>query len=113
MSIRAVIVMLALMEALALARIIAGETPGCSFEAKLAVAHVAQRNAVWYGDAEPGAWDLAAALWWRRYPDPTDGAQFLLGPGDAERLAPWLGERTGRWVCPGTFVESWTAAGRR
>lgn len=111
MSIRAVIVMLALMEALALARVIAGETPGCGFEAKLAVAHVAQRNAVWYGDAEPGALDLAAALWWSRWPDPTDGALFLLGPGDAAKLAGHLGERTGRWVCPGTFVESWRARG--
>ena len=91
-----------------LAHVIAGETGTiCGLEAKLAVAHVAQRNDVWYGDAEPGALDLAAALWWSRWPDPTDGALFLLGPGDAERLAAHLGERTGRWVCPGTFVESW------
>ena len=56
------------LEALALARVIAGETPGCPFEAKLAAAHVAQRNDVWYGDAEPGSLDLAAALWWRGWP---------------------------------------------
>lgn len=34
---------------LELARIIAGETPGCPLQAKIAVGHVHSRNEVWYG----------------------------------------------------------------
>lgn len=96
----------ALLAALALARILAGETPGCPVEAKVAAAHVHSRNVVWFGDGEPTATDLAVALVWRSWPDPTDGAGFFVGPGDARRM-PWLRERTGRWVCDGTWVEAW------
>lgn len=103
---------------LALARVMAGETPGCDWQAKLAVAHVtANRHAVgmvggWYGNADPTAMDLMAARMWQQWPDPTDGAVFLLGPGDATRLTEWLGERTGRWECPGTWVESYRSGNR-
>lgn len=92
--------------AMALAWIIAGEAPGCSFEAKLAVAHVAQRNPIWYGHSEPTAEDLYAALTWAQYPDPTDGAVYLLGPGDAAKMAS-LGERTARFECRGTWLEAY------
>lgn len=100
-----------LLAVLELARIIAGETPDCPFEAKLAVAHVYQRNQVWFGDGEPTRLDIEAALTWQQYPDPTDGAVFLIGPGDAVKLAGLLGERTGRWECGGTWVESYRARG--
>lgn len=100
--------------ALELARVIAGETPGCPVEAKLAVAHVAanrlEQGVVenlldgWFGDAEPTATDLAVALWWNSFPDPSDGAIWMIGPGDN---LPWKTERTGRWECPATSVETW------
>ena len=96
----------ALLAALALARILAGETPDCPVEAKIAAAHVHSRNVVWFGDGEPTATDLAVALVWRSWPDPARGAGFFIGPGDARRM-PWLRERTGRWVCAGTWVEAW------
>ena len=98
-----------LIASLALAAIIAGETPGCPFEAKLAVAHVAQRNPVWYGNAEPTASDRLAALTWSQYPDPTDGALFLIGPGDAAKMA-YLGKRTARFECNGTWLEAYRGA---
>ena len=91
---------------------IAGETPGCPLPAKLAVAHVAAHRIEagieggWFGDAPPTAADLAVALVWRGTPDPTAGALYLIGPGDAEKM-PWLEQRTGRWACPATWVESW------
>ena len=96
-----------LIASLALAAIIAGEAPGCPFEAKLAVAHVAQRNPVWYGNAEPTASDILAALTFAQYPDPTDGALFLIGPGDAARMT-GLGKRTARFECNGTWLEAWS-----
>ena len=95
-----------LLAALALAAIIAGEAPGCSAEAKLAVANVHSRNAVWYGDAQPTALDLYVALNWQQYPDPTDGAVFLIHPTDRERM-PWLVEQTAAWTCGGTALEAW------
>lgn len=101
-----------LLAALELARVLAGETPGCGVEAKIAAAHVfANRQEAgivggWFGDGEPTALDVMVALRWQEWPDPTDGALFFLGPGDGERM-PWLVRRTGRWVCPGTWVESW------
>lgn len=95
-----------LIASLALAAIIAGEAPGCPFEAKLAVAHVAQRNPIWYGSAEPDTADLLAALTWAQYPDPTDGALFLIGPGDAAKMA-YLGKRTARFECNGTWLEAY------
>ena len=58
--------------ALELARVIAGETPGCPVEAKLAVAHVAANRVEqgivayplegWFGDADPEPIDLVVAL---------------------------------------------------
>ena len=95
-----------LLAALALARIMAGETPGCPTEAKIAMAHVYQRNPVWYGNAEPTATDVAVSLVWQTLPDPTNGARFFVGPGDAPRM-PWLQERTARWECAATWVEAW------
>lgn len=101
-----------LLLALELARVLAGETPGCDVEAKIAAAHVfANRQAAgivggWFGDGEPTAMDIAVALTWNEFPDPTNGALFFVGPGDGAKM-PWLRERTGRWVCPGTWVEAW------
>jgi hypothetical protein len=104
--------------ALQLARVIAGEAPGCSIDAKLAVAWVAdnrvQQRVVekwregWYGDRAPQATDLAVALLWPSLPDPTGGATFLVGPGDAPRM-PWLAgmTRARRWQCPGTYLEAY------
>jgi hypothetical protein len=95
-----------------LARIIAGETPGCSMQAKLAVAHVYHnRLAVgieggWFGDADPQQVDVAAVWLARWTPDPTAGALYMIGPGDRQRM-PWLQTRTGRWECSSTWVESW------
>ena len=97
-----------LIASLALAAIIAGETPGCPFEAKLAVAHVAQRNPVWYASADPTASDILAALTFAQYPDPTDGALFLIGPGDAAKMT-GLGKRTARFECNGTWLEAYKA----
>lgn len=98
--------MINLLAALALARIIAGEAPGCPLEAKLAVAHVAQRNDVWYGSAEPTALDWYVALNWQQHADPTDGAVFLVHPDDVQRM-PWLVEQTAAWTCNGTALEAW------
>jgi len=95
-----------LLAALALAAVIAGEAPGCPLDAKLAVAHVAQRNDVWYGSAEPTALDLFVALNWQHYPDPTYGATYLIHPTDRERM-PWLVEQTGAWTCASTELEAW------
>jgi hypothetical protein len=95
-----------------LARVVAGETPGCSFEAKVAAVQVAMNRVDagivggWFGDADPGPLDVMAVLWADRLPDVVDDALYFIGPGDAARLW-WLQERTGRWVCPGTYVESW------
>lgn len=95
-----------LLAALALAAVIAGEAPGCPLEAKLAVAHVAQRNAVWYGSAEPTALDWYVALNWQDYADPTGGAAFLIHPTDRSRM-PWLVEQTAAWTCASTELEAW------
>lgn len=92
--------------ALALARIIAGEAPGCPVEAKLAVAHVHERNQVWFGDASPTTLDMFIALHWRNYPDPTDGATYLIQPSDRGRM-PWLREQTATWTCAYTSLEAW------
>ena len=95
-----------LLAALALAAIIAGEAPGCDLNGKLAVAHVAQRNSIWYARAEPTAQDIYVALHWSEYADPTQGAVFLIGPGDAARMT-GLGERTARFECNGTWLEAY------
>ena len=95
-----------------LAWVVAGETPGCPWPAKVALVQVASNRAEagieggWFGWAEPGPLDVLAARWGGALPDLVDGALFFIGPGDASRM-PWLRERTGRWVCDGTWVESW------
>lgn len=91
---------------LELARIIAGETPGCPLQAKIAVGHVHSRNAVWYGRATPSALDWYAALNWQNYPDPTHGAGHLIHPDDRDRM-PWLTKQTAAWTCAHTAVEAW------
>lgn len=111
--------MRSLLLALALARIIAGETPTCDTPAKVAVAQVyANREQAgivggWYGDADPTATDLAVALTWQTWPDLVDGAIYAIGYGDRERVEAsgnnWLAgtEVTGRWQCGGPyFVET-------
>ncbi len=95
-----------------LAFVVAGETPGCPWPAKVALVQVYANRAAagieggWFGWAEPDAVDVLAAQWGAALPDLVDGALFFIGPGDASRM-PWLSERTGRWVCDGTWVESW------
>lgn len=110
-----------LLIALQLARVIAGETPGCSLEAKLAVAWVADnrvRQSVvqqwdegWYGNADPEHVDVVIALIWPALPDPTDGALYLIGPGDKTRM-PWLANlaQSNRWECAGTHLEAYKEA---
>lgn len=101
-----------LLSALALAVIVAGETPGCGFEAKAAAVQVASNRAEagivggWFGRGEPTADDWLAVLYGDDLPDLVDEALYFIGPGDAERMD-WLAERTGRWVCDGTWVEAW------
>ena len=98
---------------LALARIIAGETTGCPVDAKFAVAHVYNNRLEqgviggWAGDADPTAADLAVALVWRQWPDPSRGALFAIGPGDFAKVKHFVGPATGLWHCgPGDFVET-------
>lgn len=103
---------LALLLLVSLAWVVAGETPGCPLPAKMAAAQVYENRQVagitggWFGWAEPGPADVAAALLARRWPDLVHGALYFIGPGDRSRM-PWLVERTGRWECGGTWVESW------
>ena len=70
------------------------------------MAHVAQRNPVWYASAEPTTEDVLAALTLSQYPDPTHGAAFLIGPGDAAKMR-GLGKRTARFECTGTWLEAY------
>ncbi len=97
---------------LALAAILAGETPGCAFDAKIAAVQVMENRTAagieggWFGRGEPTVDDWLAVQWASDWPDLVDGALYFIGPGDAERMD-WLAERTGRWVCDGTWVESW------
>ena len=97
---------------LGLAAIVAGETPGCPWPAKVAAVQVFDNRTAagieggWFGQAEPGPADVLAVQWAARLPDLVDGALYFIGPGDAARM-PWLRERTGRWDCAGTWVESW------
>lgn len=107
-----VALLLAALSVLALASILAGETPGCELEAKIAGAQVAQNRLAagiaggWMAQAAPEPADVAAAVLATRWPDLVDGALYFIGPGDARRM-PWLQMRTGRWDCPGTWVEAW------
>lgn len=101
-----------LISAMALAAILAGETPGCPFEAKAAAVQVATNRAEagidggWFGAGEPTLDDWLAVRWAGELPDLVDEALYFIGPGDAERMD-WLAVRTGKWVCDGTWVEAW------
>lgn len=94
------------------ARVVAEETRGCGWDAKVAAVQVAGNRLAagidggWFGDDEPTRLDVLAVLWARRLPDQVNGALYFIGPGDARRM-PWLRTRTGRWECNGTWVESW------
>ncbi len=102
----------AFLAALELAHILAGETPGCPVDAKVAVAQVyharidAQIIGGWFGWNDPTATDLAVALTWQAWPDLTAGALYAVGPGDAERMG-WLDKPTGEWRCQNTTVTIW------
>ena len=104
--------MRAFLAALELARILAGETPGCPVDAKIAVAQVWQARqdagieGGWFGYDDPTTTDLAVALTWQAWPDLIHGALYAVGPGDAERMD-WLDKPTGEWVCNGTTVTTW------
>lgn len=101
-----------LLSALALAAILAGETPGCPFDAKVAGVQVMENREAagivggWFGEGTPTADDWLAVRWASELPDLVDEALYFIGPGDAERMD-WLEVRTGRWVCDGTWVEAW------
>ena len=110
--------MINILIALQLARMIAGEAPGCSLEAKLAVAWVAdnrvQQGIVqewregWYGDRDPETIDVVVALLWRSIPDPTSGAINLIGPDDLAKM-PWLDTMELTWheQCVGTSLSAY------
>lgn len=111
--------MRAFLLALELARVMAGEAPGCPV-GQVAVAQVWENRTAagieggWYGDADPTAADLAVALTWQAWPDMVGGALYAIGRGDRERIAAlgygdWLDSLTvtGRFWCGGPyFVET-------
>ena len=105
--------MRAFLAALELARILAGETPGCPVDAKVATAQVWQARqdagimGGWFGYDDPTTTDLAVALTWQAWPDLVGDALYAVGPGDAERM-PWLKHPTGHWECDGTTITTWT-----
>jgi hypothetical protein len=70
-----------------LAHVIMGEASLCGFGAMLAVAWVYQRNPTMYGWQPPSALALWTALMWRWFPDPTDGARYLVSNSDLQRPA--------------------------
>lgn len=104
--------------ALALARIIAGETPTCDAPAKIAVANVMQNRIEagipggWFGDADPTAVDLTVAwlLVRGRLPQIAPGGLYAIGPGDKARM-PWLQGRAPliSFICPATRVSVYGA----
>ena len=98
---------------LLLARIIAGEAAGCPFEAKIAVAHVYENRMEagieggWFGDAEPTTDDWLAVQWYTSFPDPTDGALYMIAETDRLKM-PWLKTLKTRWQCSdGRYIEAW------
>lgn len=102
---------------MSLASVIAGETPACSFDSKIAVAWVwynritanlqSEAGEGWFGQRQPLARDWLAAVSWSLFSDPTEGALYMIGPGDGQKM-PWLRERIRRWDCAGSdFVEAW------
>lgn len=104
--------MRALLTALELAHVLAGETPGCPIDAKVAVSQVyanrqqAQIVGGWFGWDTPTATDMAVALTWHEWPDLAHGALYAVGPGDAERMD-WLKRPMGEWSCNATTVTVW------
>lgn len=99
-----------------LARIIAGEAGYCPVDAKAAVAQVAMNRVQagvvteiqhgWFGDADPSSEDWAVALTWRAWPDLVNGAVYMIGPGDRNKM-PFLDRPERRWDCSVGFVEAW------
>lgn len=65
-----------------LAWVIQGEAGICGLQAMLAVAWVYSRNPRFYGRAAPGPLAAFVAEHWREFPDPTDGAVFLVNDLD-------------------------------
>lgn len=96
-----------LFSALLLASILAGESPTCNFETKLALAHISERNSVWYARGKPTDLDLTVALLYRFLPDPSLGAYYALGPGDLERMDTSVGIRTRTFSCPATTITTY------
>ena len=105
--------MRAFLAAIELAYVLAGETPGCPVDAKVAVAQVyharidAQIVGGWFGWDDPTTTDLAVALTWQAWPDLVHGALYAVGPGDADRM-PWLDKPTFYRACDGTTITTWT-----
>ena len=107
-----------LLIALQLARVIAGEAAGCPVDAKLAVAWTANnrvREGIvenwregWYGDRKAETTDIVIALLWDKMPDTSNGAIYMIGPGDKAKM-PWLAgmTRARRWECLGTHLEAY------
>lgn len=102
-----------LIAALTLARILAGETPGCPIAAKVFVANVATNRidvgirGGWFGDENPTTTDIMIA-WLAvddRLPLLTSGL-YATGPGDKDRM-PWLQGRQPEthFKCAATFIE--------
>ena len=96
-----------LLVALQLARILAGETPGCPVEAKISAAHVYQVNDVWYGDANPQPADIWIAFNWSKTKNPTPGAQYFVSPADVKKM-PFLKKMLREWHCKGTTVRAYS-----
>jgi hypothetical protein len=98
-------------EQLALMQIVAGETRGCPFEAKIAAAQVAvnRRKAGiaggWFASDTPTSQDIVAVLVAQSVTDRVFGATYFIGPGDLEKFT-WPTVRTNFWQCNGTWVES-------
>jgi hypothetical protein len=98
-------------EMTALTRIVAGETRGCPFDAKVAAAQVAanRRKAGieggWFASDTPTSQDIVAVLIAQSVADRVFGATYFIGPGDLEKFT-WPTVRTNFWQCKGTWVES-------
>jgi hypothetical protein len=95
-----------------LAQVIAGEAGDlCGLSGKLAVAHVWQNRidagiaGGWYGNAQPTPTDYLVAEMFRKLPDPTRGATFLINTHDAQKpsVQAWLFDKqlTARFTCAG------------
>ena len=94
-----------------LASLLAGEAPApCTPLDMAQVAHVWDRRGQtatgWFGWAEPTETTWTVAYTWSAVPDMTDGAQYMIAPGDAARM-PWLEARTWQSDTPGCELEAW------